>query len=363
MKHEMISRIRTETTLIAAALLVTVLLAPMAAICADDKPTVAEAKAIAKDAAAVIVNVDNFVRAETAAQFDRTLQLSKAINEWFHLRQPTPLDMQNVIRMNRDTLYSAVIVDLSKGARLTLPDSGNRYMSVMVVNEDHYINRVLHEPGTHELTMDEFETPYVLLAVRTLVDASDSDDIQRANALQDQLKIESRSARPYEHPIYDAKSYKATYDLLLELGRGVPDARRTFGRKEEVGEIRHLLGTAWGWGGLPEFEAYYLNVEPELPVGAYQITVKDVPVDAFWSISVYNREGYFQENEYNAYSVNSITGTPNPDGSFTVHFGGDPDSANFLPITEGWNYTVRLYQPRDAILDGSWSFPSVEPVR
>ena len=211
--------------------------------------------------------------------------------------------------------------------------------------------------------MEEFDTPYVGLAGRTLVNGSDPADIKKANALQDQLKIESVSARPYTHPNYDEDSYQATYKALLELGRGVSDTRRTFGKKEEVSEVRLLLATAWGWGGLPIDEAYYLNVEPSLPVGAYKITVKDVPVDAFWSISVYNKDGYFQKNEYDAYSVNNTSGAPNPDGSFTIHFGGDPTSVNHLPITAGWNYVVRLYQPRKEILDGTWRFPDVEPVR
>ena len=313
--------------------------------------------------ATVKVNVDNFVQAETAVQFDRVLELTGGVNKWAHVRQPTPLDQQNVIRMNRDTLYSAVLVDISEGATFTMPGSGKRYMSVMVVNGDHYINKVFHDAGTYELTMEEFDTPYVLLAARTLVNASDPADIQKANALQDQLKIEATSAKPYTHPDYDHDSYQATYKALIELGRGVSDTRRTFGKKEEVSEVRHLLATAWGWGGLPIYEAYYLNVEPNLPVGAYKITVKDVPVDAFWSISVYNKDGYFQKNEYDAYSVNNISGTPNADGSFTIHFGGDPTSVNHLSITEGWNYVVRLYEPRPEILDGSWTFPNVVPVQ
>ena len=152
------------------------------------------------------------------------------------------------------------------------------------------------------------------------------------------------------------------YELLLGLGQTQPDAANSFGAREDVDPVRHLVATAWGWGGLPDAEAQYLNVVPNLPVGAYSLTVSDVPVDAFWSISVYNRDGYFQENEYNAYSVNNITGESNPDGSFTVHFGGDPESVNYLPITEGWNYTVRLYRPRQEILSGEWVFPAVQPV-
>ncbi|WP_455371135.1 DUF1214 domain-containing protein [Petrachloros mirabilis] len=314
-------------------------------------------------AAPVTVNADNFVRAETAAQFDTSLkQTGGAVNEWFHFRKPAPIDQQTVIRMNRDTLYSGAIVDISEGARLTVPDTGGRYLSIMVVNEDHYVNKVIYEPGVHELTVQEFGTPYVGLAVRTLVDASDPEDIRKANALQDQLKIEAASAKPYTHPNYDKESYKTTYDALLVLGRGMPDARATFGSKESVDPVRHLLGTAWGWGGLPQDEAYYLNVEPNLPVGAYQLTFRDVPVDAFWSVSLYNKDGYFDPNDQDAYSVNSLTGTPNQDGSFTIHFGGDPKSVNHLPIAEGWNYTVRLYQPRKEILDGTWTFPEVKPV-
>ncbi len=311
----------------------------------------------------VAVNVDNFVRAETAAQFDRMLKMTGGINRFVHLREPTPLDKQSVIRMNRDTLYSAAIVDISKGAILTVPDAGERYLSVMVVNEDHYVNQVIHAPGKHALTVDKFGTPYVNLSVRTLVNANNPEDIRQANALQDQLKIEAGSAKPYSHPKYDEHSYRTTYEALLVLGRGMTDAGATFGRKQDVDPVRHLLGTAWGWGGLPEEEAYYLNVEPGLPVGAYRLSVKDVPVDAFWSVSVYNKDGYFEPNKQNAYSVNNLTATANDDGSFTIHFGGDPGAVNYLPITEGWNYTVRFYQPRREILNGSWTFPAVEAVR
>jgi hypothetical protein len=83
-------------------------------------------------------------------------------------------------------------------------------------------------------------------------------------------------------------------------------------------------------------------------------------VDGFWSISVYNAEGYFEPNDRGAYSVNDITATHNDDGSVTVRFGGDGDpERNSLPITDGWNYLVRLYRPRPEILTGAWTFPTL----
>lgn len=117
-----------------------------------------------------------------------------------------------------------------------------------------------------------------------------------------------------------------------------------------------------GWPAR-EREAFYVNQNPGLPVGRYTLTIADVPVDAFWSISLYNSLGFFEPNERNANSVNSITAAPNDDGSFTVNFGGcDDDRPNCLPIMDGWNYIVRLYRSRSEILDGSWTIPAVEPA-
>jgi len=88
-----------------------------------------------------------------------------------------------------------------------------------------------------------------------------------------------------------------------------------------------------------------------------------VPVDAFWSISVYNAKGFFEKNAENAYSVNNITAKKDADGGVTIQFGGcDGKVLNCLPITEGWNYAVRMYRPRAEILNGKWRFPEARPV-
>ena len=81
--------------------------------------------------AAVLVNVDNFERAETDRMLASMLHdRGVAVNEWSHLREPTPMDRQTVIRVNRDTLDSFVTADISEGATLTIPDAGGRFLSV-----------------------------------------------------------------------------------------------------------------------------------------------------------------------------------------------------------------------------------------
>ena len=289
------------------------------------------------------VSNENFVRAESNRMFAGIQAAAGGVNRWDHLRAPTAIDEQTVIRMNRDTLYSMAIVDISQGATVTVPDSGSRYMSVMVVNQDHYINRIFHDPGTYHLTVDEFDTPYVLLGARVLVDASNAEDVAEVNEIQDRFSLAAASGEPFALPEYDEASFTRTRQALLaEAAKGLAGTHGMFGTRDEVDPPMYRIGAAAGWGGLPETEAYYISVEPHLPVGHYRVEAKDVPVDAFWSITVYNAEGFFEKNDRDAYSVNNISGVKNDDGSVTVHLGGEADQPNSLPLPEGWNYLVRL---------------------
>jgi len=312
---------------------------------------------------AVQVYVDNFRAAETARLFDDSLKLMGGINQWFHFRNPTGADNQPVIRMNRDTLYSAAIVDISEGASVTLPDAGDRYMTLMVVNSEHYINRVFSGAGTYELTVDEHETPFVNVSVRTFVDPSKPDDVAEVNRLQDQLAISANSSKPFTHPEYDEQSLNATRNALLALSEGLPDSDRTFGSRSQVDPTRHLIGTAFGWGGLPENEAYYYIESQPMPVGRYTFTFKVVPADAFWSVTIYNKDGYLESNAYDSYNLNSTTAQAAPDGSVTLNLSPDGEGlTNHLYVMDGWNYALRLYKPRPVVLVKTWTPPTPQAV-
>lgn len=309
------------------------------------------------------VTVDNFVRAESDQYFGGTVKRG-GFGKFTHNREPTPIDDQAVVRMNRDTLYSAAVFDLDVGpATIHLPDPGSRFLSMQVINEDHYVPLVAYGGGKHVLTKENVGTRYAIVAVRILVNPADAKDVDIVHALQDAIAVAERATGKFEVPNWDSASQRKIRDALLTLGSTLPDTRRMFGTHADVEPVRHLIGTAMAWGGLPDTAALYLNVTPPRNDGStvYRLTVDDVPVDGFWSISVYDEQGYFQRNDLGAYTLNNITAKKNEDGSISVQFGGCDDGIpNCLPITAGWNYMVRLYRPRGEILDGTWRFPEAK---
>lgn len=322
--------------------------------------------ATADDRNPVRVTVDNFRRAESDTYFTRFVN-EGAFGKFKHERELASIDNQTVIRLNRDTLYSFGVFDLDAGpVTVTLPNAGTRYMAVQVIDQDHYVPEVFYAPGTRTLTREKVGTRYVCLAIRTFVVPDDTADVKTVHDLQDAIQLEQNAVGRFEVPHWDQVSLTKVREALLALSaaNGGIDSARMFGRRNEVDPVQHLIGTAAGWGGNPPNTALYAGGVPKLNDGntAYQMIVKDVPVDGFWSVSVYNPGGYFEKNARNAYTVNNVTAKPNADGSVTIHFGGDDTKPNFVPIMPGWNYVVRMYRPRKEILDGTWTFPEAHPV-
>lgn len=315
------------------------------------------------DASANVVTVDNFVRAETDRMMAKYVAQG-AFGKFIHIREPAPIDRQDVIRMNRDTLYSAGVFDLTSPLTIVKPDSAGRFQSMLIINQDHSMLPVVHEPGEMGLTREQAGTRYVIVLLRTFVDPRDPADIKAANDLQDKVQPRQADIGSFDVPDWDEQSLGKVRDAINVLAATKSDSSGMFGDKSKLNPIDHLLGTAYGWGGNPREEAVYVNRVPDSNDGVtpYILTMKDVPVDGFWSVTVYNADGFLEKNDLDAYSVNNVTAAADPDGGVTIHFGGDPSSANYLPITPGWNYLIRLYQPRAEVLDGTWATPVEETV-
>jgi len=315
---------------------------------------------------AVPVTVDNFIRAETDRALNNIVQQQGCFGKFYHFRDLAPLDKQPVPRVNRDTLYSSAIFDLDAApVTITLPYAGERFRSLFVVNQDHYVVSVAYHAGKYTIRKGKAGTRYVLVALRTLVDPSNPRDVEQAHALQDAVKVEQKNPGRFEIPNWEPESQKQIREALKTLGVTLPDLRDAFGAQREVDPVRHLIATATAWGGNPDKDAIYLNFTPTNNDGktVHTLQVNKVPVDAFWSITVYNAEGYLEANSLNRYNLNNLTAQRNADGSITVQFGGcDGNAPNCLPIMAGWNYIVRLYRPRREILNGTWRFPDAQPV-
>jgi hypothetical protein len=328
--------------------------------------TQTKAKIESTSTSAKLVTADNFNRAESDMYFASTMKLAGGLGKFHHKREIMDIDHQTVVRANRDTLYSGAVFDLNTGpVTITLPDAGKRFMSLIAIDEDQYALETVYGPGSFTYTKEKVGTRYVLIGIRTFIDPSDPKGANQVYALQNAIKIDQENTGSFEIPDWDTESQKKVREALLVLAGTLPDTRGMFGPKHKVDPVRHLIATATGWGGNEEKDAIYVTVVPPKNDGktVHKLTVKDVPVDGFWSVSVYNKDGYFEKNERNVYSLNNITAKKDADGSLNIQFGGcDDKKINCIPITAGWNYWVRLYRPRPEILNGKWIFPDVQPV-
>jgi hypothetical protein len=315
----------------------------------------------------VPVTADNFNRAESHMYFSGTLKRAGGLGRFNHRRQLPPLDQQGVIRANRDTLYSEALFDLDAGpVTVTLPDPSGRFMSMIVLDEEQYALETVYGPGTFAYSKDKVGTRYVLLGIRTFVNPNDPSDLDKLHALQDAITVNQKATGTVEFPNWDPVSQKKVRDALIVLAGTLPDTKGMFGPRGKVDPIRHLISSATGWGGNAPEDAFYLTVVPPKNDGqtVHRLTIKgEVPVDGFWSISVYGADGYFHVNDQNTYNINGTTAKKDAVGSITIQFGGcDGTAANCIPITPGWNYWARFYRPRKEILNGTYKFPEPQPV-
>jgi hypothetical protein len=142
--------------------------------------------------------------------------------------------------------------------------------------------------------------------------------------------------------------------------------------------LKRAIVTQLGLGAnLPEDAIYPLNLadETDKPLnGANKYTLHfdkgaPPPVNAFWSVTLYDAEGFQVPNALNRFAVSSwMPFKYNLDGSLDLYFQnespGEDKEANWLPAPKGpFNLTMRLYAPKSDALTGKWNPPPVREVR
>ena len=266
---------------------------------------------------------------------------------------------RTVIRINFDTLYSWLILDLNDPATITLPATGGRYQSAMVVDDQGYTS-VYKNPGDYELTKENVGSRYALVAFRTGVNMSDPEDLAKARDLQKELKVIQANRGEFvqanQWNQQDMLALRAAYNQARNE-QGVK-SEDLYGRKGDLSPEQNNMGVAVGIGGLPKEGAVYLFYTPSSEE-AQTLTLKDVPngSNAFWSLTVYDKDGFPVGDAYN---VNSAFATENDQGEVVLNFGGDSSQDNYFDIYPGWNATLRIYNPTPSYFDGSWTRPELQ---
>ena len=318
------------------------------------------------DAKAPKVDAYNYVRAETDMQMKKYGAVG--FGKFNKHRKAYDVDNQVTLSGNRDTIYSFGVFDLSKSdLTITMPDSKGKYMTLMPISQNHDVYRGLNAPGKYTFKQSEVGTRYMVFVIRTLMDPNSPKDMEHAHKLQDGVIVSQTDIGDMSGlKEWDEKSMIAMRKAYNALGSSASSSKNFFGVKCENSYLDAAMGVAVGWGGMQQADALYIPTQVAKNDGktAYTITVpKNVPVDGFWSVTIYNQERFMVKNKSNSYSLNSLTAKKNADGTATLHLGGDPKAKNFLFIPKNWLYIVRFYQPHKEIAEGKWSFPKAKEVK
>ncbi|MEQ3725132.1 DUF1214 domain-containing protein [Alcanivorax sp.] len=308
------------------------------------------------------VTADNYIRAEMDGRMEVfQKRAGDKVNAFYLIRKPTPTDEQPVVRMNRDTLYGGSVIDTEGGAWVNVPEMpDDRYFSLFIIDNDHYVVDVITESGRHKIP--EGTTKYVVAVPRVQLNDYSNEEIKRVNGLLDQFKIDATSADAFKSPNWDWDSMlalRANYEKeFVEFEQYPADWMDVKGKANEA--TRHLAA-AGAWGLFPEEESVYINYQgPSDPDKCYVGTYGIPENKAFWSITVYGDDAFMKSD--NA-TISDRTAELNDDGTVTVYYGSQQhcgEQDNRLDITKGWNLLMRVYRPGESVLNREYTLPDVE---
>lgn len=301
-----------------------------------------------------IVTAATYPTDETSRQILKSQDLIE-VNAFIHKRQLTPTDNQPVVRMNRDTYYSMAVVDVSKGASITMPQiPEGKYMSVQPVTEDHRIQAMKYGPGKFDLTTHSGTHLYLIIRLDGTFTEAEVKEIQ------DKMVIEANSDKVFKTAPVNKESFtevenalKAKTPAMVQRdGENLMQGMFTDPRDESAKmftDEKYQVGAAIGWGGAQMIDNIYEISGNYSTDSCYQLTFEDPKNKAFWSVTVYDKKGFMFSDLAN---FSSNTAQINEDGTYTISFGCGEDAPNNLEIANSsgfFNIAVRHYQPSEKV--------------
>jgi hypothetical protein len=305
------------------------------------------------DKPVVIVTRENYPTVETSRQFAIQIKKAGGINKLNKFDGIAKVDDQPIIRLNQDTVYTMGVVDVSKGATITIPEVGDHFISVTFIDSDHYVHAAKYGAGTYDFPQD---TDYIYVVVRVGSETGSAEEDAIIAKLQDGMVVKANSAIPFTPINYDKASFEATHKLLLaEFMTGKHDPKTMFNVKGVVNEEARQVGSAIGWGGGQMVDNIWTMYADSKDFSSQSTTFEDPKNEGgFWSITVYNKDGFlFAKNNVNSYSANK-----NDDGTYTVRFNCEGQANNIDIKTDNdtgtWNAILRAYRPSKLVQSGKW---------
>jgi len=289
----------------------------------------------------VVITPDNFIHADSTRAYLKELDQSDGkVNIVRPVRELTNADNQDVIRMNEDTLYTRIVLDVKGGATITTKKY-NGYQNINVIDVNHSQIASLTGHGTlkvDETMLTEGQHVYVIVRTGLLRGFPEKDMMAKGHKAQDNISVSFKSSEPfvasvkYDFSTLDTVKYKILKDFALNPQKDV--AKKGLGTlKERDPDLARVI-VAIGWGALAGNEAVYAAFTGYKERASFTLTDKPNSKETgFFSITIYDADGYIATINY---AINSDDMIPNKDGSYTINF-----LASGEPVKEGEKNVVR----------------------
>lgn len=165
------------------------------------------------------------------------------------------------------------------------------------------------------------------------------------------------------------------FDMMSSLSSWSPDPTEIeLGDYDQRYLVRAIVAQV-GFGANRNQFATYMNASQDADLdtldgakASYTMTFDQnelPPVNAFWSVTVYDEAGFLVKNSIQRYALGSRSNLEkNSEGGITITMANQPPkdspTSNWLPVPEGkFQVTLRMYWPKAAILDGQWQPPEI----